>query len=247
MFARVSGLILAGLISTAALAKYNIPVPELTGRVVDQAGLLTQADKDRIEHGLQVMDEAGKAQGAVLITSSLQGYGPETYGLAVVEGWKLGHKGKDDGFLLLIAPNERKMRLEVGYGLEGDITDAFSRRVLDGTLAPYFREGRFGDGIVVGLQRIAAQHKAPWDGQTVQPLQDDRGDVQRHWIALFVLFWIWIFIIRIRRRLFWGGWGGGRGGWGGGGFGGGGFGGRSGGGFSGGGGSFGGGGSSSSW
>ncbi|MCB0406471.1 MAG: TPM domain-containing protein [Bdellovibrionales bacterium] len=223
----------------------NLNIPELSGPVVDQMDFLKPLEAEQLERMLTKMYETGKIQMAVFITRSLQGYDIESYSISVAEKWQLGRKGQDQGLLLVIAPTERRMRLEVGYGLEGDITDAFSRHVLDDIVVPYFRKQRYGDGLMLATQAIAEKLKLEGlDAPVKNPLQtrERGGSPARSLIVLlFLIFWLMLFF----RGLFLP-YGAGSG-WGYRNRGGGGFGGFGGGGFSGGGGGFGGGGSSSSW
>ena len=171
------------------------------------------------------------------ITPSLEGLEIEEYSMAVAEVWKVGHKGLDNGVILTVAPNERKVRIEVGYGLEGVIPDAIASRIVRDTILPEFRSGDFEAGIVAGTSAVLAA--ASGEYAPPRPQSRDRG--QRRSSPLMSLLWIVIVFMALGSRgIFFlpfllGG--GGRGG----GFGGGG------GGFGGGGGGFGGGGASGGW
>ena len=232
--------------TVAALA---VTVPRLTGPVVDEARLLRPIDLSNVEAFVKQVNSAADIQMAVLITPSLEGSDIESYTMAVAESWKLGKKGSDRGLLLVVAPNERRMRLEVGYGLEGDITDAYSKQILSDFMRPYFRQGRYADGILVAVELVAkklgAGVSAPvGDQERLRPsVSIERGTLSP--IAKFLIFILVVFLFLVLR--FAGGYHGrgygGGGGW----YGGGGGGGFGGGGFSGGGGGFGGGGASSDW
>lgn len=232
--------------------------PPLTGRVVDDAGILSDDTKAQLTSMLEQQEKQTGDQVVVATLKSLQGYDIEDYGYQLGRAWGIGQKGKDTGALLIIAPNEHKMRIEVGYGLEGQLTDAQSKLIIAEIITPYFKRGDYDGGVVAGTTAILKVI----GGATIDPNQyAPAGEgASRHQnpigagiipiLLLVVLFWIggWRFlgglllgsVLSGGSR---GGWGGG--GWsGGGGFGGGGFGG---GGFSGGGGSFGGGGASGGW
>ncbi len=129
-------------------------VPYLSGRVNDTAGMITAEVRDRLETKLANFEKQTGAQVAVLTIGSLDGEVLEDYSLKVAQTWKLGHKGVDDGVLLLIAKDDRKMRIEVGYGLEGKLTDAQCRRILDDVVRPAFRSGDFGGGVEAGVDAI---------------------------------------------------------------------------------------------
>jgi uncharacterized protein len=216
---------------------------------VDGAGLLSSSGVSATTKLLERLNASGKVQMAVLIAPSLEGLDIESYALQVADAWRLGKKGTDDGLLLVIAPNERRMRFEVGYGLEGVLTDIATKRILSDELAPYFRQKRYADGIQVAIDAVARALEIDVVS-SVERLRTKENSTKLSPIAiLFFLFLILIFLALFGSGGGWrghSGWGppggggfGGHGGFGGGGFGGGGFGG--------GGGGFGGGGSSSSW
>ncbi len=224
--------------------------------VTDEVGLLSSGDAERINSWLREIKAQSGVEIAVYVAKSLQGREVADFSLAVAEKWGLGRKKTDKGLLFLIAPKERKMRFEVGYGLEGDITDAFSRRVLDEEVRPRFRDGRYAEGITAAVARVA--EKAGVQGELVEaahePLLQTRIEGLPLWVwlvlAVVVLgFQALLFVLRLlgvvspARVMRRGGWHHHGGGWGGGGFGG--FGGS--GGWGGGGGGFGGGGASSDW
>lgn len=226
-------------------ATWALDVPPLRGRVNDNAGLLSAQARASLEAKLQAHEEATGQQFVLLTIPSLEGEPIENYSIEVVEEWKLGREKEDDGLLLLVSAGDRKMRIEVGYGLEGVIPDALASRVIREVLAPAFRAGNFGGGIEQAFEVLMAV------GRGDNPLPPKRR--QNHpppftfFVVVFVLFLIFSRFVGggPRRRgggFFIGGYPGG--GFGGGGFGGGGGGG---GGFSGGGGGFGGGGASGDW
>jgi uncharacterized protein len=248
-------LLLLVLLAAPGAAALRIPPPP-DRRVNDYAGVLSAADRDRLEQKLIAGEAGSRNQIVVAIFRSLQGESLEDYSIRLAQAWRIGQKGLDNGVIFLVFLDDRKTRIEVGYGLEGNLTDAISSSILRDVVAPRFREGRLADGIGAGLDAI----ERAIAGTYVRPPAADRGQRPggigaRELLALaFVLFLIFAIVQSrmqsnaLRRR----GWTGSSRGWGGpfigGGFGGGGFGGgSSGGGFSGGGGSFGGGGSSGSW
>ncbi len=143
----------AGAACGVALA---VEVPYLTGRVNDYAGMVPAEARGRIESKLADLEKATTAQVAVLTVPSLDGEPLEDFSMKVAEAWKLGQKGRDNGVLLLSAKQDRKMRLEVGYGLEESLTDATCRRILDGSVRPHFRAGDYGGGIEAGVDAVIA-------------------------------------------------------------------------------------------
>jgi len=234
--------------------------PTLTGRVVDQAAILDAAARSRIESKLEQLEAKTGNQLVVATLRSLQGYDIADYGFRLGRNWGIGQKSLNNGAILIVAPNERKVRIEVGYGLEGTITDAVSRLIIENAILPRFRAGDFAGGIERGVDDL------------VQLMSGDAEDFKRRaaehsnrpsgaaglssfiFVILLILIWYVVFVRRSQRQSYsarrrgpyWipmgypGGWSGGSGGggWSSGG---------SGGGFSGGGGSFGGGGASGSW
>jgi len=222
--------------------------PPLTGRVVDAAGILSPSTQERLTSMLAQHERETGNQVVIVTLKSLQGYAIEDYGYQLGRYWGIGQKGHDNGALLIIAPNEHKVRIEVGYGLEGRLTDAQSKLIIENLILPQFRRGDFNAGVTAGattLLRVLGGDASALPSQAEQPQQDDGGGGIG---TIFVILILWIVFGRFLWPLFLFGGFGGRGGFGGG-FGGGGFsgGGFSGGGFSGGGGSFGGGGASGSW
>jgi uncharacterized protein len=143
-------LFLAPLVARAA----DKAMPFLSGRVVDEAGMIPADARQRIEQKLAAYEQRTGDQVAVLTVDSLDGEPIEDYSVRVAQTWKLGQKGKDNGVLLLIAKQDRKMRIEVGYGLEPTLTDLKSSRIIDNTIRPDFQKGDFGAGIEHGVDAI---------------------------------------------------------------------------------------------
>ncbi|MBI3345197.1 MAG: YgcG family protein [Gammaproteobacteria bacterium] len=141
--------LLLWLVATAAVAE--VAVPPLTARVTDLTGTLTAEQKSNIEQTLQAFEAKKGSQIAVLIVPTTAPEAVEQYSLRVAEQWKLGRKGVDDGALLLVAKNDRAMRIEVGYGLEGALPDAIAKRIIAETITPYFKSGDFYGGIQAGV------------------------------------------------------------------------------------------------
>jgi uncharacterized protein len=228
-----------------------LDIPKLTGRVNDYASLLSSGEASQLEARLEAFEAKTGHQYALLTVPSLGDTPIEEYALKVAEAWRLGDKKRDDGLLLIIAQNDRKMRIEVGYGLEGEIPDAVASRVVREVLRPAFQRGQFSYGVQAAFDVLI--NAAGGDGQAA-PEPPRRAQRQKSGglpIGAFV-----IVLIFLALSMFGGGGRGGRGRRGGffflpiggfGGGGGGGFGGGGGGGFGGGGGGFGGGGASGDW
>jgi uncharacterized protein len=246
--------------------------PQLTGRVVDGANLLSPADEAELTQKLAALEQASSRQMVVATVPDLQGYPIEDYGYQLGRKWGIGQKGANNGIILLVAPNDRRVRVEVGYGLEPIITDALSWQVINQQILPRFKAGDYPGGIKAGADTLITQLGAPPEAAertaiAAAQARQSAGSRSNEGGSIFpLIFWgvVFLFVIlpmlrggRRGRRygrggrggvFIWGpgfGGGGGGGGWGGGGFGGGGGGGF--GGFSGGGGGFGGGGASGGW
>jgi uncharacterized protein len=237
--------------------------PPLTGRVVDQAGIMTAQSRSDLEAKLKNLEDKSGIQVVVATVKSLEGSDVETYANQLFRNWRLGEAKKNNGVLLLVAPNEHKVRIEVGYGLEGTLTDALSSVIISSAMVPRFKANDFSGGIergVDGIITVLSGDTADWQPKPSVRAEDPpqlSNELFSILFLLIVIFVIWSLIRgargpssgRYARRgggmIFlptggsWGssGWSGGLGG-GGGGFGGG---------FSGGGGWSGGGGASGSW
>ena len=138
------------------IAGATAPVPEQTGRVVDLAGLLTSEQRNTLETRLRDFQHQRGIQLAVLLMPSTQPETAEQFALRVVEAWRLGRKKQDDGVLLLVAVEDHKLRIEVGYGLEGALPDAEAKRIGSDIIAPHFAHKRYYQGILAGVERIMA-------------------------------------------------------------------------------------------
>ncbi|MCZ7583680.1 MAG: TPM domain-containing protein [Deltaproteobacteria bacterium] len=230
-----------GAIAAAALVTLSaaqVKVPALKGRVNDYAGLLDARQTAQLENALAAFENETSNQVVLLTVPSLEGEAIEEFSMRAAEAWKLGQKGKDNGVLLTVAPNDRQVRIEVGYGLEGALTDLESSRIVRYAILPAFKEGNYYAGIAAGLDGImkatVGEFQAP---------QRDKAYGRKTHSVISTVFSILFFLLLISTRtgrflLFTSMMFGGRGG---------GFRGGGGGGFSGGGGGFGGGGASGRW
>ena len=258
-------LLLAALVTVAALAFPAMAAPKfpaLTGRVTDAAGILSPDIVAALDTKLAALEAGTKTQLVVATVPDLQGLEIEDYGYRLGRAWGIGQKGQNNGVVLLVAPAERKVRIEVGYGLEGTLTDALTSQIIRREIIPYFKAGDMPGGIIGGTDALVKLLQLPADQQAgeaqaaAQAALDDQrasrgsgaGFGSIVWVVIIIV-WLLISVLRGARgqrrgsSIIWGpglgGWGGGDGGgrgWGGGG-----------GGFGGGGGGFGGGGSSGSW
>jgi uncharacterized protein len=228
-------------------AAFAINFPALTGRVVDQANIIPADSRAAIEAKLADLEAKSGIQLVVATVTSLDGQEIEPYANELFRTWKLGEKTKNNGVLLLVAPNERRVRIEVGYGLEGTLTDALSQVIITNAIAPRFKTGDYADGITRGVDDIITvltTDASEW--QQRPSLRLDRAPAPAHinWLAVVgIIIVIGLMIVSPGFRWFilgmlMSGRSSGGGGFGGG---------QSGGGFSGGGGSSGGGGASGRW
>jgi uncharacterized protein len=148
--------LLALLVCWAFAAAADVAVPPLSGRVVDQTGTLSAGDISSLTQTLKDLEARKGSQVAVLIVPTTAPETIEQYSIRVAEAWKIGRKKIDDGALLVVAKDDRHLRIEVGYGLEGALTDVTSKRIIDEIIVPKFRSGDFAGGIAAGVARIVA-------------------------------------------------------------------------------------------
>ncbi|PPQ43966.1 TPM domain-containing protein [Rhodopseudomonas palustris] len=141
-------------LALAPFARADVAVPALTGRVVDQTGTLSADAVARLDQKLKAFEARKGSQIAVLIVPTTQPEAIEQFSIRVAEAWKIGRKKVDDGAILLVAKNDRKLRIEVGYGLEGALPDVTAKRIIDEIITPKFKTGDFDGGIEAGVDRM---------------------------------------------------------------------------------------------
>lgn len=151
---RIASLALVASLLAPAAVGAQIEVPYLTGRVNDYAGILSPDAEGRLESRLEALENSHGAQVVVLTVPTLDGEPIEDFGIRVGEAWKIGRGEVDDGVILIVASQDRRMRIEVGYGLEANIPDAYARRILDNILTPRFRAGDFDGGVEAGVEAL---------------------------------------------------------------------------------------------
>jgi uncharacterized protein len=160
----------------AVVSGAQVPVPPLAGRVTDQTATLTGEQKSALEQTLRSFEARKGSQIAVLIVPSTAPESIEQYALRVAEKWKPGRKNVDDGALLVVAKDDRTLRIEVGYGLEGALTDAACKRIISEIIVPRFRQGDFYGGITAGVDRILGVIDGePLPVPSAQPSGQSRG------------------------------------------------------------------------
>ncbi|MCG6207875.1 YgcG family protein [Rhodopseudomonas sp. HC1] len=140
--------------ASAPFARADVAVPQLSGRVVDQTGTLSSDAIARLDQKLKAFEDRKGSQIAVLIVPTTQPEAIEQFSIRVAEAWKIGRKKVDDGAILLVAKNDRKLRIEVGYGLEGALPDVTAKRIIDEIITPKFKSGDFEGGIEAGVDRM---------------------------------------------------------------------------------------------
>ena len=185
----------SGAAAAAGSADAKFAIPELTGPVVDDADILDRATRQALERGLFALKEQGGSQINVLTVSALGGLSIEEAGIKVFDKWKLGTKKTDNGVVLLIAPNERKMRIEVGRGLEGTLTDVDSKRIIEESILPLFRSGDMNSGVLVGVYQIVKKTDPDFD---MRPYLENRARSSGHrqpQHAGGIKFWIFLAVI----------------------------------------------------
>jgi uncharacterized protein len=156
VLARSGGRLAIGIIALVwmALAVYAVNFPALTGRIVDQANIIPAETRSTIEPKLADLEAKSGIQLVVATVATLEGQEIEPYANELFRSWKLGEKTKNNGVLLLVAPNDRRVRIEVGYGLEGTLTDALSKVIITNAITPRFKTGDFGGGILRGVDDV---------------------------------------------------------------------------------------------
>jgi len=180
-------LLLAVTLCWAFFAGAQVSVPPLRGHVTDQTGTLTEEQKASLEQTLTALEARKGSQLAVLMLASTAPQAIEQYALRVAEQWKLGRKKVDDGAILVVAKDDRTVRIEVGYGLEGALNDATSKRIISETIVPRFKSQDFYGGIAAGIgQIIRVIDGEPLPEPARQPA-GNIGDVRQYAPILFIL------------------------------------------------------------
>jgi len=224
----LAGILAAGLALTA-FAQDLAPIPEPVGFVNDHANLISEPVRAKLEAFLDQLQKKTGAQFAVLAVPTTAPETPDQYKVRVFETWKIGQKGEDNGLLMLLSVEDRELKFETGYGLEGVLPDGLQSRIFRESMAPRFREGDFEGGLVAGITecagRIAAEKGVTleWDGKELR--YGNRRRPEAKLLGLLVAFVVLMVVLSIiggsgggrRRRRggyggFWGPWGGGFGG-----------------------------------
>ncbi|MGB3471628.1 MAG: TPM domain-containing protein [Erythrobacter sp.] len=195
---------LAALLAAPAAAQPAFP--ELTGRVVDQADIIPADQEAQLVAALEALETQSQRQLVIATVDSLEGYEIADYGYQLGRAWGLGDAERNDGALLLVAPNERRVRIEAGYGLEGYLTDALSALIIQNQILPRFREGDFPGGITAGTAAIIAQLQLPPDeaarvaqqAGAQQQTQTQKGGFPVGALVLLIVLFIFFILPLIR-------------------------------------------------
>lgn len=194
------------LIIGVSPAAHSFDIPTLTGPVIDEVGLLNDNTKRQLTNSLLNLKKDQNVQLQVYITKSLQGEVIESAAIKIFDEWKLGDEKTDKGLLFLIAPNEKRMRIEVGQGLEGDIPDVIAKRIIADVVKPYFQRSEFNLGVVQGvaaLQTYIGNPDARLNPDQIQETQDAERSHKKSgsvWI-IFIAIGIWLIIFMLNPSL----------------------------------------------
>ncbi len=196
----ISILTALGVMLTVLSAR-ALEVPSLKNRVNDYADLIQPATQNQLEAALAQLEQTDATQIAVLTIPSLQGDSLEDFSIRVVEQWKLGQKDLDNGVLLLIAKNDRKIRIEVGYGLEGKLTDLVAGRIIQQVIAPQFKMGHFDQGIIEGVSAIVGVVRGEFKAPPAKKRGTRHKGISPGFIGLLALVFFMNMLGRINRFL----------------------------------------------
>jgi uncharacterized protein len=180
---------------------WAMAVPALKGRVNDYAGLMSSGTVRQLEDSLAQLESSDSTQLVVLTIPSLEGDSLEDFSIRVAEQWQIGQKGKDNGALLLVSKNDRKIRIEVGYGLEGKLTDLVSGRIIRNIMVPQFKMGNYDQGIIEGVAAIAGVVRGEYTAPATAPRSRGRGGGSAGLVGLLALLFFVNMLGRINRGM----------------------------------------------
>jgi uncharacterized protein len=181
------------LLLCLAVPAYGLEVPRLQGYVNDYAGMISPPAKSKIEEQLRAFEQSDSTQIVILTIPSLEGENIEQFGIRVGEAWKIGQKGKDNGAILIVSKQERKMRIEVGYGLEGRLTDLTAGRIIDLIIKPRFQQGDFDGGFIAGVSSLIDATRGEFKAERRPVHQRQRGVPP--FLTIFLFFAIFTLIL----------------------------------------------------
>jgi uncharacterized protein len=172
---------------------HGLDVPRLQGYVNDYAGMISPSAKSKIEEGLRAFEQSDSTQIVVLTIPSLEGENLEEFGIKAAEAWKIGQKGKDNGAILIVSKQDRKIRIEVGYGLEGRLTDLAAGRIIDLVIKPRFQQGDIDGGFIAGVSSMIAATRGEFKAGPWPVRQRQRGVPP--FLSIFLFFGIFTLIL----------------------------------------------------
>ena len=172
---------------------HGLDVPRLQGYVNDYAGMISLPAKSKIEERLRAFEQSDSTQIVILTVPSLEGENLEEFGIKVAEAWKIGQKGKDNGAILIVSKQERKIRVEVGYGLEGKLTDLAAGRIIDLVIKPRFQQGDFDGGFIAGISSMIDATRGEFKAEPRPVRQRQRGVPP--FLSIFLFFAIFTLIL----------------------------------------------------
>lgn len=182
-------VVLFGVIFPAAA---QAPIPRLSGRVVDQAGMISGSAERQITQMLEDLERTDSTQIAVLTIASLEGESIEGFGIRVADAWQIGTAAQDNGAILIVSEADRKIRIEVGYGLEGSLTDLIAGRIVDNVISPAFKSGNFDEGFLNGVQAMTQVVSGEYEGTGSLPGEQSSSSTSSggmiFWIVPFIIF-----------------------------------------------------------
>jgi uncharacterized protein len=197
---RAATALAAAIVIAVTATSFALTFPQLTGRVVDEAGVLDAATRQAITDKLAAVNARSGDQIVVVTLKSLQDTSIEDYGYRLGRAWGIGEKEKSNGALLIVAPNERRVRIEVGYGLEGALTDAVTRLIIQNAILPRFRAGDFAGGISRGIDDII--QVVSGDAEEFQRRAAQRPDRAPQGVdaatIVFVIFMLFVIFMMLR-------------------------------------------------
>lgn len=192
-------VLLAVILAITGICAYAVKIPALSGRVNDYAGMLSPATIRTLDAKLADLERTDSTQIVVLTVPTLGGEPIDDYSIKVAEAWKIGQKGKDNGAILLIAKKERKMRIEVGYGLEGRLTDMVSGQIIRNVIAPDFKAGKYDQGVIAGVNAMAAVVRGEYKASDFRRYSSGPSPIAGIIVPLMVFAFLIMMIGRVRR------------------------------------------------
>ena len=181
------------LLCCLPVAAYGLEVPKLQGYVNDYAGMISPSARSKIEEGLRAFEQSDSTQIVILTIPSLEGEDIRGFGIKVGDVWKIGQKGKDNGAILIVSKQERKIGIEAGYGLEGKLTDLVSGRIIDRVIKPRFSKGDFDGGFIAGISSMIDATRGEFKAEQ-RPAQRRQKGISP-FLSIFLFFAVFTIIL----------------------------------------------------